>query len=139
MRGLPGVCVRVEYLSRKAEEAGLERDSVQRTVELELRKAGIKVLSEEEWKNTSGFPHLHITLGTSYQENDSLVGFAVTVELKQHVVLARDASKECIAVTWRTLSAGSVGAGNIDLIRTGALVEDLEIFLNDWFTVNPKE
>jgi hypothetical protein len=141
MRGISGVKVVVEHLNDKAEEAGLNLERVQRTAELELRKAGIKVLSEEEWLNTEGFPRLYINITTSFhaQANDSLVGFAVSMELKQLVVLARDASKECTAVTWTARSAGSVGANNIDKIRTDGLISDLEEFINDWLTVNPKK
>jgi hypothetical protein len=139
MRGLPGVKVIVESLRENATKAGLKKERIKTTVELELRKAGIKVLSEEEWANTEGFPSIYIHIDTALRENDSLVNYTVSIELNQTVVLARDASKECLAITWATRTWGGCGTENIDWIRTRALVSQLEKFINDWLTVNPKK
>lgn len=138
LRGLSGVGVLVEDIKKKAEEKGLTEERVQTTVELELRKVGIKVLSEEQLSNTPGAPYLYINIHAVVRD-DGFVLHNISLELKQTVALARDDSTTCIATTWSKGSLGTAGAEKIDQIRSVALVSLLEEFLNDWLAVNPKE
>lgn len=60
LRGLKGVLVLVEALKPEIEADGLRRDSIQTDVELKLRLAGIKVLTEEECLKEPGCPWLYV-------------------------------------------------------------------------------
>jgi hypothetical protein len=60
LQGLEGVRVVVERLKPEIERDGLFGSTLQTDVELNLRMAGIKVLSEEEWLKTPGAPYLYL-------------------------------------------------------------------------------
>jgi hypothetical protein len=60
LRGLGAVHVVIEHLQPNAERAGLTRSQVQTDVELRLRKAGIRVLKEQEKLASPGMPYLYI-------------------------------------------------------------------------------
>ena len=58
LRGLEGVHVVIKRLKPEIEMDGLYRSTLETDVELTLRMAGIKVLTEEESLQTSGVPDL---------------------------------------------------------------------------------
>jgi hypothetical protein len=62
LRGIEGVNVAIESLEPEVERAGLVRQQIETDVELRLRKAGIRVLTEEERQGTPGAPYLYINV-----------------------------------------------------------------------------
>ena len=58
--GLEGVYLAVEDLNPEIEQDGLTTNHIKGDVEQRLRLAGIKVLSEEEWKKEKGSPYLYV-------------------------------------------------------------------------------
>ena len=58
LRGLPGVAVVIEPLHPTTERDGLTQHQLQTEVEQQLKNAGIRVLTQEEWKKTPGAPYL---------------------------------------------------------------------------------
>src|ERR671924_598657 len=60
LRGLPGVRVLLTDLNPDAERDGLIKSEVQMDVELRLRNAGIRVLTEEEWHKVPRAPMLYV-------------------------------------------------------------------------------
>lgn len=60
LKGLPGVYVGVEYFDEQDKAAGFDERIFQIDVELNLRLAGIKVLTKEERSATPGMPMLYL-------------------------------------------------------------------------------
>jgi hypothetical protein len=60
LRGLPGVAVVIEPLHPTTERDGLTQHQLQTEVEQQLKTAGIRVLTHEEWKNTPGALYLYV-------------------------------------------------------------------------------
>lgn len=139
LRGLQGVNVIIESLSSEAEQAGLNRTAIQTDVELKLRLAGIKVLSEEESLKQRGYPYLYVNAIVGLGKNTpGLAFYAIRCALKQDVTLTRDDSISTIATTWDTGASGLVGASNLQNIRGG--IKDLvDEFINAYLSVNPKK
>jgi hypothetical protein len=134
LRGLQGVNVLIESLSSEAEQAGLNSTTIQTDVELKLRLAGIKVLSEEESLKQSGHPYLYVNANV----NPGLTLYSIHCKLKQGVTLSRDVSITTIATTWETSASGLVEASNLLNIRSD--IKDLvDQFINDYLSVNPKK
>lgn len=64
LRGLPGVAVVIEPLHPTTERDGLKRSQLLAEVEQQLKDAGIRVLTQEEWKATPGAPYLYVNVAT---------------------------------------------------------------------------
>jgi hypothetical protein len=133
LRGLQGVRVTVEDIDPEAERDGLTKSQIQRVVESELRKAGIKVLTEEEWFSIPSSAILSVNVNT----DKSPESFNISLELVQRVALFRNPYFARLAPTWNTGSVGTVGASNLRNIYDS--VKDMvDIFINDYLSVNPK-
>ena len=135
LRGLGGVEVLVETIDLEAGRLGLTEAQIQTDVELRLRKAGVRVLTEKESQETPGEPYLYVMINAFVDQTPTSVGFSIRVELMEQVTLARGFKAR--AAIWRTGAAGTVGTGNIRKIResVGDLVDK---FINDYLAANPK-
>jgi hypothetical protein len=137
LRGLRGLQVVVEALSTDVEQAGLHKTDIQTDVELKLRLAGIKVLTDEENLKQLGFPILHLNPNVALTKTSpGLAYYSLDCELHQYVKLTRDESITTEAATWED---GNMGATtNLQHIRDS--IKDLvDKFINDYLSVNPKK
>ena len=82
LRGLERVHVVVERLKPEIELDGLYRSTLQTDVELTLRMAGIKVLSEEELLQTPGTPDLCLKVNALKCSNGYLYNIGLSLEEK---------------------------------------------------------
>jgi hypothetical protein len=129
LKGIDGVQVLVEDLSDSAKALGLEKETIQTDVELKLRLAGMRVLSDEEDNNTPGMPYLYVNVRVVRS------AAAVGVELRQSVRLARN-GEPALGATW---SAGGVGTNLTAESIRGHVKDYVEAFLNAWLSVNPRK
>ena len=152
LRGLRGVYVLIEGLSSDAKKAGLTKSQLQIDVEVELRKAGILVLTEDERVKTPGRPYLYVNV-TSVAlpgEFKGLYAYHVTVQLNQMADLRRNRSIGIYGITWERAYVGYSGKSHLKrAVREGVkdyvnafineTVRDyVNAFINDYLTVNPK-
>lgn len=107
LRGLPGIMVAVEPLESAVERGGLTTRQLQTAVELQLRKAGIRVFTEEEGREIPGQPYLYVNVGVLLH-SDGLVAYIIRVELNQQAFLKTDASSAMVA-TWSRARLATVG------------------------------
>ena len=153
MRGLTGVCVRVERLSESARQEGLDERSIQIDAEQRLRQAGIAVLTPTLATQEPGSPILYILVnakllfyptgvtfdpaGRPYNSPPYVV--MVTVSLLQNVVSVRDPSLRLREV--KTWDAGYLRSLDPSLLRQArTTVGDLmDGFIGDWRAVNQKK
>jgi hypothetical protein len=62
LKGISAVYVVVESLPDGAKALNLTIDSIQNDVELKLRLAGMRVLSQQEGESLPGAPHVYVVL-----------------------------------------------------------------------------
>ena len=139
LAGLKGIYVAAGS-TPKAREYGLTKQALRTNVELRLRQNGIKVLSEQECKQTPGIPILSVDV--NMQIHPKVPGVAVvgvSIELLQDVLLKRDPTKVCYgAATWQVSGVYLVGLDNVRDIR-GTVKDHVDMFSNDYLAANPKE
>jgi hypothetical protein len=132
LKGIDAVDVLIENLSDGSKALGLTKQAIQNDVELKLRLAGIRVVTQQESLKLPGSPFLHIMVTTSPDRRAVSIG----VELGQDAWLAR--SGELVTVmSWQTggvVSNPGVAQAIRDLIK-----DYVDEFLNAWLSVNPKK
>lgn len=138
LRGMDGIRVLVEDIRPDAEQNGLYRTQIEADVELRLRKAGIRIFSEEEHKRIPSLPYLHIRIGTVRNDKFLIYAVSINVSLVQHVALVRDSNIRLLASTWNKEHVGTVGVYVIGNIR-GTVGDLVDQFANDYLAANPKK
>jgi hypothetical protein len=136
LRGLKGIYVFVEPLKEELVRDGLTVDAVRTDAELKLRLKGIRVLSEEEWYNEPGGPHLYIAINALKLKPTNTYVFAIYVGLKQGVSLVRSSDIEVFGITWSTWGVGITTKLQDIRVR---IEEHLDRFIDAYMSVNPKE
>jgi hypothetical protein len=139
LRGLRGAKVLVENINGEIIQEGLTVDKVQVEVELRLRKAGVRVLSTEEWLRAPGSPMLYVNLNIfkSGPEKEFIV-YGLSLSLEQDVWLTRlDKPLTVRAATWSGSSVGVMGRNRLFDVRE-PIGEQVDKFINDYLAVNPK-
>jgi hypothetical protein len=127
LRGIPGVSVVVEELQsgleKYGQKRGLQREQIKADAESVLRKAGIPVLTYDQWLKTPGRPFLYIVVNTHEYEK-YWYAYDVRVELKQRVLLETNPSVVAMATTWSMNMTGNTHIGKL-----GEVKENLEAFM----------
>jgi hypothetical protein len=140
LKGITGLGVWIGVNS-DAEQAGLHSTEVQTDVELKLRLAGIKVLTNEEVFKDPNAPILFVraTLGLdAVKESGGYAYHAISCQLYQHVFLARDMSIGTLAATWESASTGMIRSNAAPKLREN-IKDCVDEFLNAYLSVNPKK
>ena len=128
LKGLSGVQVLIEELNDAAKALGLDTAAIQTDVELRLRTAGLRVLSDEEERSTPDRPWLYV--------NVNVVGkaAAIGVNFSQTARLARTRESASVTTWSRTGLAINPTAESI----RNQIKDYVDAFLNDWLSANPK-
>jgi hypothetical protein len=138
LKGIKGVGVVVEDLRSDIEAAGLHEADVRTDVELKLRLAGIKVLTNGGALKQPGFPQLYINVNMMMGQGlaSGIVAYHLSVALKQGVILARDSSINTWISTWQSDAVGYGGTGTLPKLRDN--IKDMaDKFINAYLSVNP--
>ena len=90
LRGLKEISVLVEYLPDDVEREGLNREHLQRDIEVRLRQAGLHVLTISEIANLPGAPYLYVAVYPITGPSVTFNTYAVALTLKQLVQLSRN-------------------------------------------------
>ena len=145
LRGIQGVKVEI-VINDTARKIGLSKDQLRTDVELKLRKAGIKVLTENEKLNVPGKPYLVLNLAAleTGKKRDTF-GYAYFIELRlfQDTKLLKDVEvvSTTASGTWHTaglLAVVPLTAGLFQGEVRGNLADLTDKFINDYLAVNPK-
>ncbi len=138
LSGLKGVFVLVKELDPDANQIGLTKEIIQQDVELKLRMAGMNVLTQRERYSEPGKPFLYINLDI-INIADSFV-YNILVELLQKVRLVRMPDLVHTGTTWSKGSKGHVRLNGMPEQVIRNRIKDLvDLFLNDYLSVNPKK
>ena len=139
LKGIRGIEVLVGVLPSAVKKIGLTRETIKQDVELKLQMAGIKVLKKNEIFSEPGGPYLFI--GMTVRDLSNLFIYNIVIELRQQARLVRAPDiTGCCMGTWET---GVLGSGNIKTISAKyirkAIKDQVDLFLNDYLSVNPKK
>jgi hypothetical protein len=131
LRGLAGVTVVVEEmqpgLKKYGQKLGLQREQIKTETESILRKAGISVLTYDQWLKTPGRPFLYIVINTHEYEK-YWYAYDVRAELRQRVLLEANPSVVAMASTWSINVTGNTHIGRLGEMK-GNLNALLEGFI----------
>jgi len=136
--GIRGISLLIEDLGENAKAAGLAEDQLRTDIEMNLRQAGIKVNSKEEYLASGDRACLYVNV--SALKRDDLFIYSISVEVTQTAVLVRRPNRICpSATTWQSGAFGSVGATYfVETIRS-RVKDNTNDFINDYLTANPKQ
>ncbi len=133
LRGIAAVNVIIEELTQGAVKWGVSETQLAGDVELQLRKAGIRVVSESEMPlNMIGGGYLYLRVSVVPDRGD-VHCFGVTVFFKQAVRMARDEKIGVIGTTWE---AAGMGSNRVGLVRT-VVADYVGRFVSDYLEANP--
>jgi hypothetical protein len=139
--GLQGVYVLVEELQpniqKYASKSDLDKGSLQKSAESQLREAGIRVLAREEWLKTVGRPVLYINVNTHEQEK-YWFAYNVEVELQQVAAMEANPAIKSLVGTWSVNIAGMVNIGTVNALKE-RVKNLLDIFITAYLSANPKK
>ena len=138
LRGLKEISVLVEYLPDDVEREGLNREHLQRDIEVRLRQADLHVLTISEVANSPGAPYLYVAVYPITGPSVTVNTYAVALTLKQLVQLSRNPGTELFATTWEgPIHFGSLSDSRVLDIR-GRIFESVGRFIVDYREVNSK-
>lgn len=138
LRGLSDISVLVEYLPDDVEREGLNREHLQRDIEVRLRQAGLHVLTISELANSPGAPYLYVAIYPITTPSVNFNAYAVALTLKQLVQLSRHPTTELFATTWEgPMHLGSLGDARVLGIRN-KILDAVGRFIVDYRDVNSK-
>lgn len=135
LRGLNGVHVLVADLDTEGEIYGLDIAQIRKDIDDTLRAAGINVLTREEAMRTPGIPCLYVNVDTM-KGSDGFYAYSTTVELLQGVYLIRNPDIRTYAETWSTGVKGIAAELNLKQTIQDDLRDILDVFINNYFSVN---
>jgi hypothetical protein len=135
LRGLPGMSVLVESLEPDVERAGLTTHQLQIDVELQLRKAGIRIFTKEESLRVPGHPLVYVNAFVLLHPKGQAAYF-ISIALHQWASLAANASSTLVE-TWATGYLGLVGVNSLNTLR-GNIRDCIDQLINDYLSVNPR-
>lgn len=138
LRGLKELSVLVEYLPDDVEREGLNREHLQRDIEVRLRQAGLHVLTISEVANLPGAPYLYVAVYPIIGPSINVNTYAVALTLKQLVQLSRNPSTELFATTWEgPIHLSSLSDSRVLDIRS-RIFDAVGRFIVDYRDVNSK-
>ncbi len=137
LAGRRGVHVKVEDISPDAERDGLTATGLQTDVELRLRLAGIRVLTEAESLAMPDNALLYLNVTTL--KRGGRYSYTINLTLSQRVRLERDLSIQRVpGTTWiATGTIGTVGVNKLGTVRK-AVRDMVDQFINAYLAANPK-
>lgn len=135
LKGLAGVYVLVENMRPEVEKFGLTKQAIQTDVELELRKFGVRVLSQKESLAILGSPYLYVNVNAMNLEGTDRFYGNIGVAMRENVILLRKPIMSN-AATW---GSSHVFKGASDRDVRDNVKECVDEFINDYLAANPKE
>jgi len=138
LRGLKEISVLIEYLPDDVEREGLNREQLQRDIEVRLRQAGLHVLTLSEVANLPGAPYLYVAVYPIIGPSVNVNAYAVALTLKQLVQLSRNPTTELFATTWEgPIHFSSISDSRVFDIRS-RIFDAVGRFIVDYRDVNSR-
>jgi hypothetical protein len=136
LKGVKGVFITVEPLAPEIERDGLTQRLIRKSVEVRLRRAGIKVLSKVEWFEEGGHPLLYVNAHVLRLAESKEYIYAINVAVKQNVYLTREPIQIPSAATWWPGSVAGI-TPKLSAVRD-AINKQVDAFIQAYYSVNRK-
>lgn len=133
--GLSGISVVIESLGPDIEGAGLSKPQLQTDVELQLRQAGLRVLTQEEWAQVPGRPWMYVNVQVLLIDH-GLAVYSIRVEVNQDAHLAANNAFADLA-TWDRGGIGATEMANMPTCVRNGLRDLVDAFIDAYFSANP--
>lgn len=139
--GIKSIYLLIEPVAREVEKEGLTTRQLRSDAEKKLQKAGIKLLSEEEYdkyKTVRSYPMARFEVLTDVQEVKDTKGlriYNIIVQIRQVVWLGRKPIVNFAGTTWRTQEFGYTWS--LDVVRD-KVKEAVGQFITAYLSVNQK-
>ena len=130
LQGLTGAYLLMEELPSDARRAGLSQEGLRTAVELQLRRAGLRLVSKD-----AGAPTVYVNLNMIRDRDLPLLIYSLKVEVMEGVTLERDRSIFATATTWQKGTLGFVGENRVGQLRQ-ELIELVDALANDILAAN---
>lgn len=139
-QGLKSVYVQVKPIDFNTEQKGIVASQLREETEQQLKKAGIEVLSDEEFnrlKMSLKYPLARLVLSVSineiHTEDTTLDVSNITVEVQQAAQLGRKAKISMFATTWERNQISFGGSAEVQ----GKIKAFVAEFITAYTSVNP--
>jgi hypothetical protein len=136
LAGLPGVLVYV-HLSDELKQAGLDEATLRTDVASQLRRGGVRVLTEDEMARTPGMPSIEVNVNGQPHPDGPWILYNVRVTVAERARLLRPPHGLVDAWVWNVSTVGCTGPGGVSDIRE-AVAEKVKVFITAYRTANPK-
>jgi hypothetical protein len=136
LRGLGPIAVVVQDIDPEAVREDFNVSVIKNDVELELRKAGIRVVDRSELTDASGRPYLFVVI---HLVKGTLNTYSYHAELRFHQNASLTRSPDVIlsVPTWSRSVTGMERANRMMSVRD-KVKEMLMVYINDYLAANPK-
>jgi hypothetical protein len=112
MRSVKGLRISVDAPNPELEKDGLRREEVLGELTAKIEKAGIKILSDEEWRKTPGKPVLNVAILAVKVEKQNYQ-YTVTIEVTKSEAENAAPGSEKSKTIWSTHEMGEGGVSDI--------------------------
>lgn len=135
LRKLAGVYLAIEDLNADAQRI-LSQQQIRTEVELRLRRNRVRLLTKDEWLETSGYPNLYLNLNVIQSGTTGEYSYSYMLSLRQYVSLERDPLFQIAASTWWQGSLGYAGSSVAASAIREAIGEAVDEFCNEYLAAN---
>jgi len=139
LAGLPGFFVAVEDMDTAAARVGVSAAVIQSDVESKLRGAGIKLYTQDDFKNVLEVPQLYININelALHGAQAGLFTYNASAEVRQAIKLSRDPTISSTSVTWRApATVGTVGSDNFYTAVRDVVREQVDLLITAYRDAN---
>lgn len=136
LKGLGPISVVVQDIDPEAVREDFNVSVLKNDVELELRKAGIRIVDRSELTDASGRPYLFVVI---HLVKGTLNTYSYHAELRfhQNASLTRNPDVILSVPTWSRSVTGMERANRMMSVRD-KVKEMLMVYINDYLAANPK-
>ena len=139
LSALPGFYVAVEDMDTAAARVGVTAAVIQSDIESKLRSAGIKLYSQDDFKNILEVPQLYVNINelALHGAQAGLFTYNASAEVRQAIKLSRDPSISSTSVTWRApATVGTVGSDNFYTAVRDVVREQVDLLITAYRDAN---
>jgi len=139
--GLPGFYVAVEDMDTAAARVGVSASVIQADVEAKLRSAGIKLYTQDDFKNVLEVPQLYININelALHGAQAGLFTYNASAEVRQAIKLSCDPTITSTSVTWRApATVGTVGSDNFYTAVRDVVRQQVDLLITAYQAANPR-
>lgn len=136
LKGLSGVSVRATVFASDSSNL-LSSVQIKTDVELELRKAGIKVVDDSLVDGLAGVGRVYVFVG-AIPVSPGRYACALEVSLQEKVSLVRKPTERLVAATWSHHQMTTAETDNEFRRARDGIVDITKTLVRDFLTANPK-